>query len=427
MGIMITDIDSKKWYDLMSTLYNIYKEEKSDLTDVFLFIGEPKLRYLAATHGTASEYSLIALLDEFLLCGQKNEELKATIIKLIQGSIISEELADYFIKFAPPEILVNLIENPSTPQLVQLEAYSHKSPTVKHAVARVLGTEHKGLMDKALSSKDLNILEGLLQNPLISEENIVEILKKFKYELPALRSAARNINTPYHLMVDWSRSKDHALQRVLASNPIINLEIQEELSCSADERTLINLATNPNLTTEIAERFLSSLYPESVRIALASNPSLPLNLTTELLSNSNPIVRAAIIKDSPHASVQLLSEIALDESDLTVIKRLIEHPLLPHPIWKLLYNRVNRKNASLACFYRKELSKEALEFLVKEANKGYKYLLYLQPNYQIKGRISKNEEPISKVSRLLKSSLTSGSSMSGELVEDIKSLISIDK
>lgn len=422
---MITDVDSKKWYDLMSTLYNIYTDQKSDITDVFLFMGEPKLRYLAATHGEASDYALIALLDEFLISGQKNEDLKATIIRLIQSSKVSVELAEYFVKYAPPEVLVNLIENPLTPSSIHPDAYSHKSAVIKHAVARVLNID--SLIQKAISSKDLNILEGLLQNSLLGEEHILNILDRFKYELPALRSAARNINTPYHLMIDWSRSKDQALQRVLAANPIINLEIQEELSCSADERTLINLATNRNITSEIAERFLSSLYPESVRLALAGNPSLSDALTVELLSNNNPTIRATLIETSTYMTPQLLSEIAIDESDLSVIKKIIEHPLLPHPIWQLLYNRTSRKNVSLSCFYKKALSPEALAFLTSEADKNYKYLLYLQPGYSLRGRVSSKEEPIAKVSRLLKNALSSGSITEGELVEDIKSLISVDR
>jgi hypothetical protein len=416
-------IDSKRWYHFAQALYNIYPQHSREFTDIALFLDEPKIRYIVAARGTASDCSLIALLDEYIISNHKDEDLKAAIVQLLSNSQISEDVEAHFISSAPIDVVLALIENPNIAIRHYKSLLDKKSPNINNHISKILRPDTK-LFESLQKSKDPNILEGLIQNPGVGEDIILTILNHFKYELPSLRAAARNPNLPYSLMSEWSRSKDPTLQRTLALNPNLNLETQEILSCSADERTIVNLASNPSLEYEIAERFLSSLYSDSVRLAMAANPKLHTDITKKLLASQNDYIRAEIICNQHSISSDLISQIAIDETDQSVIKQMVLKSQLSDSVWKILYNRVKNKSNSAYFFYMRKLNDYQIDTLKSESSSEYKYLLMLQPNYEIRKKYVASEDLITSFSRLIKYHLSSDTLSDAFVLDEVKSLIS---
>jgi hypothetical protein len=416
-------IESKRWYHFAQALYNIYPEHSKEFTDIALFLDEPKIRYIVAARGTASDCSLIALLDEYLISGYKDEDLKASIVKLLSNSEISEEVITHFINTAPSDILLALIENPDIVAKHYKSFLDKKSQIINNHISKILGPETK-LLESLKKSKDPNILEGLLQNPSIDENMILTILNQFKHELPSMRAAARNPNLPYNLISEWSRSKDLTLQRTLALNPSLNLETQEILSCSADERTIVNLASNSSLEYEIAERFLSSLYSDSVRLAMAANPKLNADIARKLLASQNDYIRAEIICNQQNIPDELIAQIAIDETEPSVIKQIV---LKTHPsdsIWKILYNRVKNKSNSAYFFYMRKLNNYQINIMKSGSSSEYKYLLMLQPNCDIRKKYVASEDLMTSFSRLIKYHISSNTLSDAFVLDEAKALIS---
>lgn len=416
-------IESKKWYHFAQALYNIYPSHSREFTDISLFLDEPKIRYIVAARGTASDCSLIALLDEYILSNNRDEDLKASIVKLLSNSEISEDVETHFINTAPTDIVLALIENPKIVTRHYKSLLDKKSHIINNHISKILGPESK-LFESLEKSKDPNILEGLLQNPYIDEDIILTILSQFRHELPSMRAAARNPNLPYSLMSEWSRSQDPTLQRTLALNSNLNLETQEILSCSADERTIVNLASNPSLDNEIAERFLSSLYSDSVRLAMAANPKLNADIVKKLLASQNDYVRAEIICNQQHISSDLIAQIAIDETEQSVIKQIVLKSQLSDSIWKILYNRTKNKSNSAYFFYMRKLNDYQINIMRSEASSEYKYLLMLQPNYDIRKKHIASEDLITSFSRLIKYHISNGTLSDAFVLDEAKALIS---
>jgi len=423
MSVTKSIIDSKKWYHFAQALYNIYPEHSREFTDIALFLDEPKIRYIVSARGTASDCSLIALLDEYVISNYKDEDLKAAIVQLLSNSQISDDVEIYLLNAAPIDMVIALMENPHIVKKHYKKLLDKKSPPINNHISKILTPDSK-LFEALKKSKDTNILEGLLQNPSINEETIIEILGQFKHELPSMRAAARNPNLPYSLMSEWSRNKDVTLQRTLALNPKLNLETQEILSCSADERTIVNLASNPALDNEIAERFISSLYSDSVRLAMASNSKINLDITKKLLASQNDYIRAEVICNQNNIPTDLISQIAIDEVEPAVIKQIILKTQISDAVWNILYNRIKNKSNSAYFFYMRRLNNFQIDALKKESSPDYKYLLMLQPDCDIRKKYVASEDLITSVSRLIKYHISRDTLSDAFVLDEAKTLIS---
>lgn len=415
-------INSQHWYNFAQAVYNIYPQHAKEFTDIFLFTEEPKIRYIVSTRGTASDLSLIVLLDELIMSGYKNAELGAAISTLIKSSLESEETISHFIKHAPNETILSFMDDRKIVKEYHKELIAKKSSAINNALGKLIKPGDE-IFNGLETIKDQSLLEGLLQNPEISEETLFNILNKFRFDLPSLRAAARNPVLPYALMIEWSKSKDPALQRTLALNTRLNVEAQEILSCSADERTLVNLASNPVLDRDVSERFLSSLYSDSVRLAMSSNSNIPSSVVHELLVSSNDLIRASTVSNQGNVIKDLIGQIAVDETEISVIKQIVLKYDIPDSLWTRLHARVIAKSGNSYFFYMKPLNLEIVKFIRSYKSEDYKYLLILQPYYQVRKKYVPGEDLITSVSRLIKCHIVNNTLSDAFVLDEVKSLI----
>jgi hypothetical protein len=377
-----TQVNAKEWYEFFKVVFTLYPEIKVNISNEFIMAASPQLRYVIAALGEVTEETLIFLSQKHF----KSEEDLAMLAKLSKEAHIRNNVVEELLKGKMGKKMLSYVsENESiTSSDAYLILHMNIDPMSKNFVARNISDEN--LLQIALSSKDLNVLEGLLYNKNISSSEIESILKKLKFASPAILAAARNVNTPYDFLLEWSKNNDTAIQRTLATNSSIPYEIQDILSSNADERTLMNLAQNPSLDIDIQNRFLASLYSDTVRFSLAENAMLSPAIANQIFNSEIPALRAYAISKSKSISTSILYQLAADEDHKEVIKAIGIHPNSSTATWEMMLNRALKLGFSVDSFFFLHRPKDLLAKYESKISQERRYLLSLQSGKQIRNQ-----------------------------------------
>lgn len=390
-----TQINSKGWYEFFKALFNIYPDLKSTLSNELIMLDVPQLRYIIAAIGDPGEEALISLSKKSF----SSEEDLAMLAKISKDVQLSNNIVETLLTTKMGKKIVPYLAENTTLSAndASFILATSTNPMVKNFVARNI-SDHT-LLAEAKSSKDLSVLEGLLYNRNLNSEEIDIILGKLKLAAPAILAASRNANTPYDFLLDWSKSKDTAVQRTLATNPAIPYEIQDILSSNADERTLINLARNPVLDIDIQNRFLASLYTDTVRFALAENENLQNSVAIQIFNSEIAALRAFSISKSQIISPSILAQLAADEENKEVIKAIGSHPNALQSTWDMMINRALRLGFRIDCFFLVPKDKDSIKTYGKYISEERKYLLSLQEAQIIKKQYVHNSNQMDYFAR----------------------------
>jgi hypothetical protein len=404
MSKIVTDLDSKNWYRFIPMLFNAYPEDVERLTEIFLFSNEPKLRYIAAKLGKASTSALVILLDEYNSSATNKEENEATITQLLKSSSLGGYAISYYLKNGTPIMIASILSNPTFEHADYKKLITNSNLLIRQSYAEHAPFEY--LMPYIDDPKDKhNLLESILKNKNLSEDILSILLDTHSQDKHLIRIAARHNNLPYATKIEWAKIEDVTLQRSLSSNANLEEEIQDLLSFGSDERTLINLASNHNLSPHIGKRLLSSLYSPEIHFALSRNAKLNLELGLILANSENSNIRAETVKHNLNLTSNILVEIAADETEYSVIKQIASRPETLDCTWKLLFGRVIGKQGNIGVLYGKKLNSELISLSKNYLPLHSYYLLYLQPNYKVRSVTAKNDNLINAISRAIRYSI----------------------
>jgi hypothetical protein len=252
-----------------------------------------------------------------------------------------------------------------------------------------------------------NLLESILKNTTLPESLLSNLLHDHSSDKQLIRVAARHPNLPYSTKMQWAKIEDITLQRAVSSNPNLEEEVQDLLSFSSDERTLINLASNYSLAPQIGKRLLSSLYSSEIHFSLSRNPQLNIKLAIVLANSENSNIRAETVKHNVGLTPSILAEIAADESEYSVIRQIANRNETLDCTWKLLFTRIMNRQGNIGILYGKKLTSELISMSKDSLPLEARYLLYLQPNYSVRSISIKNDNLLSAVSRAIRYSMDS--------------------
>lgn len=404
MSKIVTDLDSKNWYRFIPMLFKAYPNEVERLTEIFLFSNEPKLRYISSKLGKASTSALIVLLDEYNSSALCKEENEATITQLLKSSLLDDYAISHYLKNGTPNMVATILGNPTFVHAEYQKLITNSNLLIRQAYAEHSPLDY--LLPYIEDSKDKhNLLDSILKNANLPEPILKALLEAHSNDRHLIRIAARHPNLPYATKIEWAKIKDITLQRSLSSNPNLEEEVQDLLSFGSDERTLINLASNSNLSPHIGKRLLSSLYSSEIHFALSRNPTLDLELGLILSNSENSSIRAETIKHNSKLTSSILAEIAADEGEYAVIKQIANRAETLDCTWRLLFKRVIRKQGNIGILYGKKLSSELISISKNLLPAHSHYLLYLQPNYKVRNLAVKNDTLINAISRAIRYSM----------------------
>lgn len=137
--------------------------------------------------------------------------------------------------------------------------FSARKLLLKKAYVSASESELDALYDKAVSSKDIDLLAKLAKNPSTSQDLLRQIYSSipastFKYPgsnySPVFAELARNKKTPSDILK--SLSEKRAGERLfIAANPNTPADVLEQLARDKDSLVRTQLTTNPNVTKEI--------------------------------------------------------------------------------------------------------------------------------------------------------------------------------
>lgn len=393
-----TQVNAKDWYEFFKAVFCLHPDIKIDISNELIRTPAPQLRYVIAALGEITEDTLVFLSR----ANFKTEEDVAMLSKLsreahIRNDVIEEILRGKMGKKMLPYIAEN---KKITANDANIILHTSTDPIAKNFAARNI--IDKILLESALASKDLNVLEGLLYNPNITSEDIEVILAKLKFASPAILAASRNPNTPYGLLLEWTRNSDTAIQRTLATNPSIPYEIQDILSANADERTLINLAQNPALDIDMQNRFLAALYSETIRFSLVENSHLAPEIANQILNSDIPSLRAYAISKNNNISTSILYQLAADEDNKEAIRAIGTHPNASTSTWEMMLNRALKLDFSVDSFFYSQISRELLNKYKNRISPYHKYLLSLQDSKRIKNQIVTGSDNMDYLARTIR-------------------------
>ena len=375
-----TEINSKEWYEFFKALFLLYPELTLPLSSELIKINSPQLRYIIAAVGEVNEESLLTLANKSF---SKEEDL-AMLAKISKEARLSNPVVEKIVHMKMgKKMLPHISENLTLSyQDAYLILHMSGNSIIKNFVARNISSPQ--LIEAALAHKDFNVLEGLLYNSNLSSETIIAILEKLKFAPPAILAASRNPNSPYDFLLSWSKNPESSVQRTLATNPAIPYEIQDILSSNADERTLITLAKNPALDPDIQQRFLATLYTDTVRFGLAENPNLASAVAIQIFNSELPSLRAFAISQNQHISPSILAQLAADEDNKDVIKAIGNHPNVSSHTWEMMVNRSIKLGYRIDPFFLSFKERPILDKYSNHLPNEKRYLLSLQESVQIR-------------------------------------------
>ena len=415
-----THINAREWYEFFKALFVLYPSLRQKLSSELVRIDSPQLRYIIAALGNINEDSLIYLSHKSF----STEEDLAMIAKFAKEAHIESDIVEKILAGkSGKKMLPHLAENTTlSANDSYLLLHMNTNPNIKNFVAR--NVTSSPLIEALLSNKDANILEGLLHNRNISSESIISILDKLRFASPAILAASRNPNTPYDFLLEWSKNNDTSIQRTLSTNDAIPYEIQDILSSNADERTLINLARNPILDIEIQNRFLASLYTDSVRFSLAENSKLASSVAVQIFNSEIPALRSFAISKNPNISPSILAQIAADEDNKEVIKAIGAHPNVSSQTWEMLMCRAIKLGYKIDSFFLSPKSKEMINKYASHISAERKYLINLQHVQKIRKQSVASSNDLDYIARSIRI-YQDGKITSEELINSVQRVFAI--